>query len=669
MPGLNHLRSSLHRSSAAARYGVAVLAVALFAAGCMQESAPELICSPGQIQCLDEGIRVCAASGTEWERGSCARDQACKPGACDDPIECPDTCRDMICEPGTRFCGQDRDDGYLVYVCDETGTTPLPCGNCAASPVNGVCYQGECVATCGISQKSYLGCDYYATDLDNAFVFGGRDEFGRPDFKDAQNSQYAIVLSNPDADRSAFVSVTTGAVEGQQPGLQCVETQPSDQVVATEVIPPKGIETIELPPRNINGTVQAKLAYRVAANIPITVYQFNPLENVEVFSNDASVLLPTNAVGSEYFVMTRRQTFDSLKGYLTIVGTQPQPTEVTIRVTARTLAGLGVPPMDPNDPDLPDTFTTTLERYEVLSIATDAIGADLTGSHIQADAPVVVYAGSEAANAPSTSACDRQACSAEQQLEDGSCPPDTWRCAADGTTPCGCTEDDPDLCYPDAKCSNFITCCADHLEQQLLPVAAWGKEYVAVRSFPRGEEADVWRILAAADGTEVSFTPAVHPSRTLERGEWFELESDTDFTITATEPVLVGQFLAAEHAPNPGVQSGDAGIGDPAFMQAVPFRQFRRDYVFLAPDKYAEDYVSVAARADTQVRIDGSTARAQAAAQVRSIADTGWEAIRLPINDGFHELRCSEPCGIMVHGYDSYVSYGYPGGLNLSEAE
>ena len=29
-------------------------------------------------------------------------------------------------------------------------------------------------------------------------------------------------------------------------------------------------------------------------------------------------------------------------------------------------------------------------------------------------------------------------------------------------------------------------CCADHIEQQLFPVATWGKTYIATKSFPRG---------------------------------------------------------------------------------------------------------------------------------------------------------------------------------------
>ena len=207
---------------------------------------------------------------------------------------------------------------------------------------------------------------------------------------------------------------------------------------------------------------------------------------------------------------------------------------------------------------------------------------------------------------------------------------------------------------------------------------------------PRGAEKDTWRILAAEDGTEVSFSPAsVSAVRNLNRGEWFEFESNLDFFINSNKPIMVGQFLAAEQAPDPGRHDYDAGIGDPAFILAVPVQQFRDSYVFLAPDKYEEDYVSIAIQADMEARLDGNSLADIPQEFVSDLEGTNWKAVRMPITDGFHSLSCVNPhhccnenelddgdvdcdtivcgCSVMVHGYDSYVSYGYPGGLNLED--
>jgi hypothetical protein len=339
---------------------------------------------------------------------------------------------------------------------------------------------------------------------------------------------------------------------------------------------------------------------------------------------------------------------------VTVVGIEEEPTEVRVVPTAPTLAGpdYGVPALAPGEP-----FVTSLERFEVLNIESNEIGSDFTGTKVTSNKGVIVFGGSEAANAPNTSRCDLA----------------TNRCEWDGLTDCECTQAEGPACNPHAKCSDFITCCADHLEQQLFPVPAWGTEYVCARSMPRGNEQDVWRILASQGGTLVSLTPPFAEIPELDAGEWFEIQTNEDFLLSANNPVLVGQFLAAEHAPGPDRQPGDAGIGDPAFILVAPTRQLRTSYVFLAPNEYEDDFVTIAAVAGTQVRLDGVEVTGMepgaSQLQINDISGTAWRAMRVRINDGFHALSCASGCSVMVHGYDQYVSYGYPGGLNLEDGD
>jgi hypothetical protein len=37
------------------------------------------------------------------------------------------------------------------------------------------------------------------------------------------------------------------------------------------------------------------------------------------------------------------------------------------------------------------------------------------------------------------------------------------------------------------------------------------------------------------------------------------------------------------------------------------------------------------------------------------------------VEDGVHVAQCVEPFGVIAYGYDQYVSYGYPAGLNLDD--
>ena len=619
----------------------------LFGVACAKTTAEgpvgalPLPCTAGEFSCEEGGV-VCAPSGDRWLPSPCADNELCVPADCDG---CEDRCRVKQCEPGAFVCSDDR---AFVYRCDETGTTLCYSHSCQTATIDGVCGGGECLAVCQAEQKSYLGCEYYAVDLDNANVPCGRDELGNIRYCDAANSQFAVVVSNPDPSTTVYGMVMDSPIDVPVTAPECGVFPEQDGYVQGFTIAPRGIVILELPARNVEGTRVESLAYRLVSNSPLTAYQFNPLENVEVFSNDASLLLPTSTAGTDYWMMTREQTFDDLKGFVTVVGISKEPVEVTVTVSTKTLPGDGIPGMRAGD-----TYTTRLSAYEVLNIETNQIGADLTGSRVQAEGPVLVFGGSEASNAPNTNRCNLE----------------TGRCEFDESILCGCEDGDLD-CSPHIPCttSALITCCADHLEQQLFPVETWGRRYLAVRSVQRGAEQELWRVLAREDDTTITFSNDVHPPVTLNAGAWIEFQTNKDFLVEATSPVMVAQYLAAEQAPRPGRDPDDANTGDPAFMLAVPIEQFRESYVFLAPDKYAEDYVSIAFRTGEDARLDGARLAEVPGGDVSSTEVTpGWSVGRFPIADGLHTLTCPGTCSVMVHGYDQYVSYGYPGGLDLKD--
>ncbi|HIA04151.1 MAG TPA: hypothetical protein EYN66_20010 [Myxococcales bacterium] len=537
----------------------------------------------------------------------------------------------MFCIPGKKRCKNDEE----IEICNEDGSEWLddvPCN----SGVNGqVCSQSSqgaaCVRLCELSLKwnTYMGCEYWAADLDNAFVPGGKSGY-----YDAAGSQFAVVVSNPNQKLEATIEVYDS--DGK------VLFDSNQEPMTEEPLLPGELRIINLPRRDVNSTVLAPLAYRISSSVPITAYQFNPLENEEVFSNDASLLLPENVLGKWYIVMTREQTFELLRGYVTVIATQPGETDVTITVTAPTLPDNGIPHLKPGE-----SITRTLKQFDVLNIETNKPGADLTGTVVLSTRRVAVFGGSEASNAPNTAHCI---------LPDDE---DTLGyCEYDGETACDSVLD----------CLDFNTCCADHLEHQMFPVKTWGKHYIASRSFPRGAERDVWRIMAAENNTQITTVPPQVGIPVLHSGEWFEFESGKDFEILANKPILVGQFLAAEDAPEPNTQGipqpGDAGIGDPAFILTVPFEQYRKDYVFLAPNEYELDYVSIVAPTGAEVRFDGLALDMD---WFEPIGTGVFSTTRFLIEDGVHSVSSDEKIGIVVYGYDQYVSYGYPGGLDLKD--
>jgi hypothetical protein len=609
-------------------------------------------CTPGEKTCSGYTQLTCDASGSDWTTFVCpGADGECVNGECTGcaagSAKCVGKDQRLVCLPdgsglvtetcGNGFCvdglclscypGQRQCDGDWAQVCSSTGIweDTQNCGDMQSE-----CAAGVCLSPCGQTGKlSNEGCDYWAIDMDNEGP--------------AADSPYAVIVSNLNAFEVAITVTSQTSASGQP------------VTVAQGKIAPGQLEVFELPQQNMGKTGVYWKALRLESTGPIVAYQFNPLDNVGVFSNDASLLLPSNTFGQEYVVVSREEIpasgIETFRGSIAIVATAEE-TKVTITPSAPTMGGAGFPQMEAGE-----TTTVTLQPYQVLNIQSDMLGADLTGTIVTADKPIGVFGGHEAA------------VGSEQ-------------------------------------------CCADHLEQQLFPVSTWGKNYVATKSKARGVEKDYWRIVAATDGTSVTVSPSLPgvPSPiTLKRGDFYEFQTDKDFVITSTEAVLVAQTLPSSQEiagpptcldssecadgyscsfispecmiDTPYCEStndcpsshscacGDLGfctcepIGDPALILSAPVEQYRSAYVFLTPTNYLDDYINIIAPKGATVKLDDQNV---SDAEFKNVGDGSYRVARIKVNDGMHRVEATAPVGVIAYGYDDDVSYGYPAGLSLT---
>jgi len=400
-------------------------------------------------------------------------------------------------------------------------------------------------------------------------------------------------------------------------------------------------------------------AYRIASDVPVTVYQFNPLEYKEetedgpVFShtNDASLLLPTHTLTGDYYIMSRptmlhfqipREAYcggaaqlpcpdlwtSSSPGFVAIVGIEPTPTIVDISVKSRTAPSFdgSIPALKPGD-----TYSTTLQQGEVLQLVSSTPGEcrkgspydtpaftqyayctvgknyDLTGTEVNASGRIAVISGHNCAFVPYY----------------------RWAC--------------------------------DHLEEMMLPLQAWGDQFYIAITKPIREEPNLIRILSASDKNTIRFTPQVHRDVTLDRGEYLEFETGEDFQVLGKQAIMVAQFLVGQDYEGLG-SSGAFGMGDPGMSLGIPMQQWRNQYSFLAPTTFEENYVNVIARADQTILLDGKLV-----GDFHPIEGTSISVARVSIEGGQHTISTNFPFGIMVYGYATYTSYIYPGGLDLRE--
>ena len=82
------------------------------------------------------------------------------------------------------------------------------------------------------------------------------------------------------------------------------------------------------------------------------------------------------------------------------------------------------------------------------------------------------------------------------------------------------------------------------------------------------------------------------------------------------------------------------------------------------PAEYELNYVNIVAPTGAVVEIDGVEIEA---GFFEPVGTGTYSVYRKMLQPGAHTITSSEPAGVIVYGYDNYVSYGYTGGLDLAE--
>jgi len=209
-------------------------------------------------------------------------------------------------------------------------------------------------------------------------------------------------------------------------------------------------------------------------------------------------------------------------------------------------------------------------------------------------------------------------------------------------------------------------CCADHVEHQMPPLQAWGTTYAVVpppAASGGGSVESLVRLIGGFDGTMLAYEPAAPAGAptVLDGGETIAVRTDQPFVVRTTDEtqsLAVAQFLLSN-------QVFGLSHGDPSMIVMPAMQQFRERYVFLAPEGYATDWVTVVAPSDAMVDLDGAAIDVGSFAAVADVDGVAWVYGHVALEDGEHVIESDAPIGIVVVGYDSDVSYGYPGGSGL----
>ncbi|HVV82537.1 MAG TPA: IgGFc-binding protein [Kofleriaceae bacterium] len=537
-------------------------------------------CTDGMKRCDAEKHQVCSA-------GTWVTDDSC-PLACDATLGC------VTCVPNTGTCDGDmshacRPDGsgYVDEYCD-----PVQGISCGAS---GVC-EGACAPqTIG---QSYVGCDYWPTVTGNMV---------------SSFYQFAVAVSNTTS-TPADVQIDGGGLGAPVTftvAAMSTQVQKLPWVSSLKLCDNVDINLCRAPTL---GASAIKGAYHLRSNQPVTVYQFNPLDYTlpgapsNSYSNDASLLFPSNAWRNDYYVASYPVLTDGFVFWpsLMAVTAYQDGTQVSIETRSDTPAAGGAPAFSSRTPQM-----VTLNAGDVIELASTMNPGDLTGSHVTSNKPISVIGGHYCAYVP--------------DLNWGYC---------------------------------------DHMEETMLPTDALSDHYVvvapAVTTIPQGKE-EMVRIIATQANTTLTYDPPLSgaPTTIANAGDFVEIARNaTSFAVTADAKILVAQYMEGSTVAG--------NTGDPAESLAVPVEQFRSNYLFHAPTNYETNYIDVVAPADASITLDG-----QPVGNFQPIGTSGFQLARVtplnngPLGDGNHSITGTAPFGIQVYGYGMDTSYWYPGGLDL----
>ena len=489
---------------------------------------------------------------------------------------------------------------------------------------------------------SSVGCEYYALQMDGgysadngcfvAFVANTSDHPAHLDVSFfGENVDMADHVKLPRGSGQSLTYEDFDAGAGIAPGDVAIlflaglpdagppAAMNDNKPVRCPVVPAKSSLT------QLHGTGLTH-AFHIRTDVPVVAYQMLPYGGGAAAVTGATLLLPTSAWDGNYIAAT---AYTELSNSMDIVAWKDDTT-VTLLPNAVVKSGGGIPGVDAGEP-----LIVHLDQGEVLQITQDW---ELTGSPIEADKPIGLFAGHPCLSVP----------------------------------------------------AGIMYC--DHAEQQIPPIRALGSEYLGVMHRPRNAspENPPWRIVGAVDGTVLTFDPPIPGApRTVDQGQVVLFNNkDKPFVVQSQDgdhPFLFNGYMTGSSSVSAG-EGGRDGYGDADFVRAVPVPQYLDHYVFFTDPSYPETNLVV-------TRKKGKDGFADVTLDCLGVA-SGWVPVGTsglyektyvdlvrhdfkPQNgcdNGRHEMTSAQPFGLTVWGWGTTetksftrdVSYGYPAGENLA---
>jgi hypothetical protein len=503
---------------------------------------------------------------------------------------------------------------------------------------------GGCADACqaAADNKQSVGCDYYATHLE--MDYANQQCFAAFVANTWDTPAHLTVEFNPGVSLApqlfARIPSGTGANITYTPYDPAAGLAPGQVAIlflsgssnSPNVPCPPGLTTAAALGSAVQGTGVTH-SFHITTDVPVVAYQINPYGGGSAAITGASLLLPTSVWDTNYIAVTAApEVYIDAGPYqynpsFNIVAAQ-DGTNVTLLPNAAIVGGMSLPA---GPASMPYMFTLNKGQQAQFSQP-----ADLTGTIVQSDKPVGFMAGNACMQVPL------------------------------GTNFC------------------------DHGEQMLPPVKSLGNEYVGVMFRPRvtGDQA-IWHMVGTVAGTQLTYVPAApaNAPATLGAGQVADFITDQPFVVKSQDTMHPFMLFTYMTGATDAMLSDKGGYGDPDFVVSVPPQQYLNDYIFFTDVTYPETNLVVVRAKDQYTKMfDDVTLDCLPAPSTltgwQPVGDYEWTRVDLTRDDfanqggcstGRREMKSKGLFGLWVWGWGSpkttintkYVSYGYPGGMNV----
>ncbi len=235
-------------------------------------------------------------------------------------------------------------------------------------------------------------------------------------------------------------------------------------------------------------------AIHLTSTGPVSVYALNFTE----YTSDIALIYPTPSLGTDYFAMCYSTPYEIRRFEVPVYwdgykqdGYVHDPNSEFLIVATTDNTSVMITPTKSTTRGQPagETFTITLNKGEQYQVASVGYYGDLTGSHILSNHPVALFSGNN------------------------------W-----------------------TRVAQVHARSPGHFFEQVPPVQAWGKKFIAVPYMMRWR--DTWRILASKDQTIIRI--GGNPVDTLKRGDFYPFALNEAALIESNNPILLAQYRGAD---------------------------------------------------------------------------------------------------------------------------